>query len=114
MDLLYIKGFLKKYFFDFFFYTYLFKLSFLTVIHTKAEIYIGTLLSFIMLCNKFLELKDDEFKEEIELINKKILTLSNSLNGLSLKIEKVRKFVDTAGTRQTFESIKNPFNLRNK
>ena len=114
MDLQQIKNFLKKYFFDFLFYSYLFKLSFLTETHTKAEIYIGTLLSFVLVCIKIIDLKENNLKEEMGKVENKVQSLANSLNMVALKVEKLRKFVDQSGTRESFESMKNPFNLKSR
>lgn len=110
----YIRGFSRKYLFDVLFYSYIFKLSFLTQNHTKAEIYIGTLLSVILVCVKAINLKENGFEEELTSINKKVTNLTNSFNSLTLKVSDFKKFIDANSTRQPFESMKNPFSLRKK
>jgi hypothetical protein len=114
MEMSLLKGFLKKYLFDVLFYSYIFKLSFLTQNHTKAEMYIGTLLSIILVCIKGINLKENEFEEKLTTINKKVTNLTNSFNSLTLRVTEFKKFIDANSTRQTFDSMKNPFSLRKK
>lgn len=107
------KEFLKKYIFDILFYCYLIKLSFLTNNHTKAEIYIGTLLSFILVCIKIIDMKENTFKEEIASLDNKVKVLANSLNSLVVKVERIKKSADSFLTKTAF-TRKNPFDLHER
>jgi stalled ribosome alternative rescue factor ArfA len=109
-----VKEFLKKYLFDILFYSYLIKLSFLTNNHTKAEIYIGTLLSFILICVKVIDMKENAFKKEIAALDNKVKAVANSLNSLVMRVERMKKGLDSYLTKSAFNSRKNPFDLNER
>ena len=109
-----IKQFIKEHMLDLFFYTYLLKLTFYNTTHSKAEIYLGTLLSVVMLINKFMQLKDNELKNKFKDLDKKIKALANSLNTMGGTLQKVGKVVDVLNARKEFSNIKSPFSFKQK
>jgi len=114
MNLSRIKEFLSENLLDIFFYLYLVKLTFINDTHHKAEIYLGTLLSIIMLINKVIGLKKRDYESRIMDLEKKTKVNSNSINVLSQSLQKVSKITENLNAKNQFQNLKSPFTLRNK
>jgi hypothetical protein len=114
MNLKKTKEFLLNHLLDMFFYLYLVKLTFINNDHSKAEIYLGTLLSVVMLINKIIGLKKRDYEERIVGLEKRSKANANSVNLVSQGLQKISKIVDNLNAKNQFQNIKSPFTLRNK